>query len=55
MYKTFVEFRPGNRKYFYEGNDIIEAMRVQADLLKKYKNNNEVETIGYELSKQRKG
>ena len=48
MYKTFVEFRTTGKQYFYEGNDIIKAMRKQADLLKQYKNNNDVVAIGYE-------
>ena len=49
MYKTFVDFRTKGKQYFYQGDDIIKAMRVQADLLKKYKNNPEVEAIGYEV------
>ena len=51
MYKTFVEFRTKGKQYFYEGNDIIKAMRKQAELLKEYKNNSEVITIGYEIPK----
>ena len=42
------EFRTRGKQYFYEGNDIIKAMSTQADLLKKYKNNNDVVSIGYE-------
>lgn len=48
MYKTFVDFRDKGKQYFYEGNDIAKAMRAQAELIKKYKNNSEVESIGYE-------
>ena len=48
MYKTFVEFNDGHKEYFYEGKDIIKAMRVQSELLKKYKNNSRVYSIGYE-------
>lgn len=48
MYKTFIEYKTGRREYFYEGDDIINAMRVQADLIKKYKNNSDVYSIGYE-------
>ena len=48
MYKTFVDFRPTGKKYFYEGDDIIKAMRTQAELIKKYKNDDSVVAIGYE-------
>lgn len=48
MYKTFIEYRDGTKKYFYEGDNIIKAMRKQAELLKKHKNDSEVMTIGYE-------
>lgn len=51
MYKTFVDFRTKGKQYFYEGDDIIKAMRTQAELIKKYKNNSEVEAIGYEIPK----
>lgn len=51
MYKTFVDFRTKGKQYFYQGDDIIKAMRVQADLLKQYKNNDEVVAIGYEIPK----
>ena len=50
MYKTFVDFRNKGKQYFYEGNDIIKAMRTQAELIKKYKDNSNVESIGYELN-----
>ena len=49
MYKTFVDFRDKGKQYFYEGNNIIMAMRKQAELLKKYKNDTNVNGIGYEL------
>ena len=49
MYKTFVDFRDKGKQYFYEGNDIIKAMRMQAELLKRYKNDANVEGVGYEL------
>lgn len=48
MYKTFVEYKTGRREYFYEGDDIIKAMRVQGELIKKYKNDSGVYSIGYE-------
>lgn len=51
MYKTYIEYRDTGKQYEYEGNDIIKAMRVQAELVKKYKNNNNVVAIGYELPK----
>ena len=51
MYKTFVDFRTSGKQYFYQGDDIIKVMRVQADLLKKYKNNDEVVAVGYEIPK----
>ena len=51
MYKTFVEFRDKGKQYFYEGDDIIKAMRTQADLIKKYKDQDGVESIGYEIPK----
>lgn len=51
MYKTFVEFKDKGKQYFYEGNDIIKAMRTQAELLKKYKSDNDVVAIGYEIPK----
>ena len=51
MYKTFVEYRTTGKRYFYEGDDIIKAMRTQADLIKQYKSNNDVVAIGYEIPK----
>lgn len=48
MYKTFVDFRDKGKQYFYEGNDIIKAMRTQAELLKRYKNDGNVNSVGYE-------
>ena len=51
MYKTFVDFRTKGKQYFYEGNDIIMAMRKQAELLKKYKSDSDVVAIGYEIPK----
>lgn len=48
MYKTFVEFKTRGKIYFYDGDDIIKAMRIQGELLKKYNNNNQVVAIGYE-------
>lgn len=51
MYKTFVEFRTKGKQYFYEGDDVIKAMRRQAELLKEYKNHGDVVAIGYEISK----
>lgn len=49
MYKTFVDFRDKGKQYFYVGNDIIKAMRTQAELLKRYKNDANVDGVGYEL------
>ena len=49
MYKTFIDYRTKGKVYYYEGNDIIKAMRVQAELLKQYKNNNDIVAIGYEI------
>lgn len=49
MYKTFVDFKNKGKQYFYEGDSFIEAMRTQAELVKKYKRSGEVDSIGYEL------
>lgn len=51
MYKTFVDFRTKGKVYFYKGDSIIQAMRTQRELLKKYKDNSEVVAIGYEIPK----
>ena len=51
MYKTFVEFRDTGKQYFYEGEDVIQAMRTQANLIQRFKNNNNVVAIGYEIPK----
>ena len=51
MYKTYVKFGKG-KQYFYEGDDIIKCMRVQAELINNYKNNKDVVAIGYELPKE---
>lgn len=54
MYKTFVDFRTQGKKYFYEGDNIIMAMRIQAQLIERYKNDNSVVAIGYEHGKEMK-
>lgn len=47
MTKVYVEFDT-EKKIFYNGSDFVQAMRVQAELLKKYKNDKRVRAIGYE-------
>lgn len=49
MYKVFIEWRDKGKEYYYEGDNIIVALRKQGDLIKQYKNNNNVVSIGYEM------
>ena len=47
MFRVYVEF-DNDKKYYYNGNDFIQAIKAQAELVKKYKNQRNVVAIGYE-------
>lgn len=49
MYRTFIQFRDGSKKYFYQGDDVIQAVRIQKEIEKRYENNNSVFAFGREI------